>query len=225
MNPRARAQSVSASEARANAERSGSAFLEFTDRNGTERVFVFEPGSQSASVGRRSTSDLALDWDDQVSRLHARFERVDDAWGLVDDGLSSNGTFINGERLDGTRRLRDGDILRFGATTVTFRASRQQPPEPLRREAPPAAPAVALSSTQRRVLIALSRQYLEGNAFATPAGDEEIADELVVSIDEVQGHLRVLYAKLGVETEPRDQARARLVEQAVSAGLISERDL
>ena len=40
-------------------------------------------------------------------------------WVLVDDGLSSNGTFVNGERLNGTRRLDDGDTIRFGTTTVT----------------------------------------------------------------------------------------------------------
>ena len=187
---------------------------------------MFEPGWQSVSVGRRSSSDLALDWDDQVSRLHARFERADDAWALVDDGLSSNGTFINGERLNGRRRLHDADSLRFGATTVTFHAPRQeQRPEPPRPEAPRAAPAMTLSSTQRRVLDALSRPYLEGNAFATPASDEQIADELVVSIAEVRGHLRVLYAKLGVEEQPPAEARVRLVKQAVSAGLISERNL
>ena len=39
---------------------------------------------------------------------------------LVDDGLSSNGTFVNQERLNGRRRLNDGDNLRFGRTTVIF---------------------------------------------------------------------------------------------------------
>ncbi len=73
---------------------------------------------RAASVGRRPSSDLLLDWDDQVSRLHARFERVEDEWEIVDDGLSSNGTFVNEERLNGRRRLKDGDTLRFGSTTV-----------------------------------------------------------------------------------------------------------
>ena len=36
----------------------------------------------------------------------------------MDDGLSRNGTFVNGERLSGRRRLTDGDTLRFGGTTA-----------------------------------------------------------------------------------------------------------
>ena len=43
-------------------------------------------------------------------------------WIVVDDGLSSNGTYVNGERVNGRRRLRDGDRLVFGETPVQFRA-------------------------------------------------------------------------------------------------------
>jgi pSer/pThr/pTyr-binding forkhead associated (FHA) protein len=227
-NPRGDARSVSAAEARADAERSGRPFLLFRDGNDRERVFQFGREAQSATVGRRSSSDLTLDWDDQVSRLHARFERSGDSWVLVDDGLSSNGTFVNGERVDDRRPLRDGDSLRFGNTTVTFRS----PPTPQARDQARSAPkplaktplALGLSSTQRRVLIALCRPYQDENAFATPATDQQIADELVLSIAEVRAHLRVLSAKLGVDAQRRDEARARLVERAFSDGLISERD-
>ena len=38
--------------------------------------------------------------------MHAALERVGDAWALIDDGLSHNGTWVNGERLIGRRRLR-----------------------------------------------------------------------------------------------------------------------
>lgn len=213
---------------RADAPHTAHPFLAFRDRDDNERIFVFEPGLQVASVGRRSTSDVVLDWDDQVSRLHARFERDHDGWKLVDDGLSSNGTFVNGERLNGSRRLHDGDILRFGTTAVTFRSPPpRQPAEPAAAEAPPVArtaPPVTLSSTQRRVLISLSRPCKEGNAFATPATDEQIADELVLSVAEVRAHLQVLLAKLGLGEPRGGDARARLVEQAFSHGLISERD-
>src|SRR5438552_17522496 len=118
-NPPVGARSASDSNALAEAERTGRPFLHFRDGNDRQHVFVFEPGTASASVGRRSTSDLALPWDDQVSRLHARFELAQDEWVLVDDGLSSNGTFVNDERVSGRRRLSDGDVLRVGNTFVT----------------------------------------------------------------------------------------------------------
>ena len=65
---------------------------------------------------------MALSWDDQVSSIHAELTRLGEDWLLIDDGLSRNGSFVNGERLSGRCRLRDGDRLRFGATEVTFHA-------------------------------------------------------------------------------------------------------
>jgi len=199
------------------AERSGRPFLLFRDQDDRQQLFFFAPGSASVSVGRRPASDLVLSWDDQVSRLHARFERVDDSWVLVDDGPSSNGTFVNEERLTGGRRLNDGDTLRFGATTVTFRA-------PV-ADAPVTPAGLELSTTQRRVLTALCRPYKGRGGYARPATDQQIADELVLSIGVVKTHLSVLCAKLGVGDLPPSEARVRLVERALSGGVISERDL
>ena len=206
------------------AKGAGQPFLLYRDRDDREQQFSFEPGLRQASVGRRPSSDLLLDWDDQVSRLHARFERVGDDWTLVDDGLSTNGTFVNGERLSGRRRLNDGDTVRFGATTVTFRSPRgeEQPGPAVAGEAEPA---VNLSSSQRRVLVALCRPYRDGSGFASPATNEQIAEELFLSVRAVSTHLRVLYAKFGIEELRPDQKRVRLVERAFQGGLISERDL
>jgi pSer/pThr/pTyr-binding forkhead associated (FHA) protein len=207
----------------AEAQRAGRPFLLYTDGDDRQQVFSFEPGSAQLSVGRQPSSDLVLDWDGQVSRLHARFERVGDGWEVVDDGLSRNGTFVNGERLSGRRPLRDGDTVRFGGTTMTFRSPQGED------QSGPAAgggtpPAMDISTTQRRVLVALSRPYKESE-FASPATDEQIAAELFLSANAVKTHLGVLYAKLDVEEMAPDQKRARLVERAFSAGLISERDL
>lgn len=206
-------------KARVEAEQSGRPFLLFRDRDDRQRLFFLVPGATSISVGRRPSSDLLIDWDDQVSRLHARFEPVQDGWVLIDDGLSSNGTFVNEERLSGRRRLNDGDAVRFGATTATFRSPERG------QSAAPTPAAVALSTTQRRVLVALCRPYKGRGGFASPATDEQIAEELFLSVGAVRTHLRVLYAKLGVEQLPQNETRVRLVERAISAGLVSERDL
>ena len=219
----AHAQSGSALEARVEAERAGGPFLIYKDGEDNQKLFVFAPDAAQASVGRRPPSDLLLGWDDQVSRLHARFERVADGWEVSDDGLSRNGTFLNGERVSAKRRLTDGDTLRFGTTTVTFRSP--QPDQAAPGHAAPPAAAVSLSSSQRRVLISLCRPYAPGSEFASPASDEQIAEELFLSVAAVRTHIRVLCAKLGVEQLPVNEARVRLVERAFSAGLISERDL
>jgi pSer/pThr/pTyr-binding forkhead associated (FHA) protein len=185
-------------------------------------LFFFSPGSSAATVGRAPSSDLVLDWDDQVSRLHARFEDGGSGWVLVDDGLSSNGTFVNEKRLSGRRPLNDGDIVRFGTTLVTFR-SPQREQSPAAGEAVDKPAPVRLSTTQRRVLTALCRPYKRSDAVGGPASDQQIADELVVSVGEVRAHLRVLSAKLGVDAVPESTMRARLAQRAFSAGLISER--
>jgi pSer/pThr/pTyr-binding forkhead associated (FHA) protein len=223
-NPPAGAPHVSDLKARIEAERAGQPFLLYRDGEGRQQLFAFEPGVEQASVGRRASSDLVLDWDDQVSRLHAQFELVEEDWTVVDDGLSRNGTFVNGERLTGRRRLADGDTVRFGATTMTFRSPHveKQSGTAVAGDVPTA---VDLSTTQRRVLVELCRPYKDGTAFASPATNQQIADALFLSVDAVKTHLRVLFAKFGIEELPQNQKRIRLVERAFYGGLISERDL
>jgi pSer/pThr/pTyr-binding forkhead associated (FHA) protein len=223
-NPPAAGQSVSELKARIEAERMGQPFLLYRDADDNQQLFSLEPAMSQASVGRRHSADLVLDWDDQVSRLHAQFERVEEDWTVVDDGLSRNGTFVNGERLSGRRRLADGDTVRFGATTMTFRSPQveEQAGTAVAGDIPTA---VDLSTTQRRVLVALCRPYKEGTAFASPATNQQIADELFLSVDAVKTHLRVLFAKFGIEKLPQNQKRIRLVERAFYSHIISERDL
>jgi pSer/pThr/pTyr-binding forkhead associated (FHA) protein len=220
-NPPLDAQAVSELNARVEAERAGRPFLLYRDREDRQHLFFFETGSDGASVGREPSSDLLLGWDNEVSRRHARFERAQDGWVLVEDGISTNGTFVNGERVSGRRGLNDGDTLRFGSTTMTFRSPEQRHSGPAGANETPAA--VVLSSTQRRVLLALCRPYTA--RFASPATPQQVADELFLSVGEVKTHLRVLCAKLGVAEQPRNETRIRLVERAFSSGLISERDL
>jgi pSer/pThr/pTyr-binding forkhead associated (FHA) protein/DNA-binding CsgD family transcriptional regulator len=222
-NPPADAQPITELKDQVDAERTGLPFLLFTDGSGRQQVFLFAPELAQATVGRQTSSDLRLDWDDQVSRLHARFERVEGGWELVDDGMSRNGTFVNAERLSGRCRLNDGDSLRFGTTTATFRSPGQV--QLGAADAAKAQAGVALSSTQRRVLAALCRPYKGRSGYASPATDQHVADELFLSVGEVRTHVRVLYAKLGVDGLPQSERRVRLVERAFAAGLISERDL
>ena len=55
-----------------------------------------------------------------VSRLHAAVERRADGYWLADLG-SANGTFVNGQRLAGPRRLADGDLIGLGGPEPLLR--------------------------------------------------------------------------------------------------------
>src|SRR3712207_5400398 len=103
------------------AERRGEAFLAYRDGVGDLRLTRLT-GRDRFAIGRTSGNEVVLDWDPQVSRSHAQLERLGSDWTLTDDGLSRNGSHVNGERVAGRRRLRDGDVVRVGRTTLVFRA-------------------------------------------------------------------------------------------------------
>ena len=80
---------------------------------------TFEVGPVPLTIGRTSENSLVLPLDEFVSSRHARVEaRRDGAW-IVDLG-STNGTLVNGRRIDGRYELRDGDIVRIGDTELRF---------------------------------------------------------------------------------------------------------
>jgi predicted component of type VI protein secretion system len=107
---------------RIEAERTGMPFVYLRDGDGVQRIVALDPAREVLVVGRDEKSDVCLSWDDRVSALHARLERAGRFWTLRDDGLSRNGSFVNGERVHGDRRLRDGDELRLGGTRMIYRS-------------------------------------------------------------------------------------------------------
>lgn len=72
-------------------------------------------------VGRDAQSGIRLDHDDYASGRHARIEpRPDGA--LVDDLGSTNGTYVNGAKLEKARIAKVGDVIRIGATELQVQA-------------------------------------------------------------------------------------------------------
>ena len=205
-------------------ERGGRPFLVYRDGEGEQRIVVVEEGTTSLWIGRGGSADLRLDWDEEVSALHAQIEVVRDECTLLDDGLSRNGSFVGEERVDGRRRLRDRDTLRFGRTHVLFRRPGEDTPEATvaAGQVPSAA---TVSPGQRRVLLALCRPFKDESPFATPATNQAIAAELHLSVDAVKTHMRALFEKLGVEDLPQNRKRVALVERALQSGVVSRREL
>ena len=203
------------------AERAGQPFLVGRDGEGHQRLLVLEPDDDRLWVGRGAACDVVLDWDEKVSRVHVELVRVADGWAVEDGGLSRNGTFVGGERVTGRRRLHDGDLVRFGASTLTYRA--------------PAGTGAAtglaeemlspadLTPMQRKVLAALCRPLRDARGGRPlPATNRAIAEELVLSVEAVKTHMRALFDKFSVEDLPHNQKRTRLAELALQAGVVSD---
>ena len=209
-------------KARIEAERNGTPFLAYHDAHGGQALVGLEGRGPHVTIGRRDDNDVPLMWDPEVSRLHAQLERLGTEWTLVDEGLSRNGSFVNGERVIGRQRLKDGDRLCFGATSLVFRSPSQG--ESKSTEVGRVGEvAVHLSDKQRRVLVALCRP-LGASAFESPATNREIAAELHLSVDAVKAHLRVLFEGFGLEALPQNQKRARLAATALVNGIVAPHD-
>ena len=202
------------------AERRGEAFVYYRDEQDSQLIYFLGDGGQVA-VGRSPANDIALTFDQSVSGVHALLNRVGSAWLVEDDGLSRNGTFLNGLRLRGQQRLRDGDWIRFGKTTIIYRSPTDEATGETRsasEEAP-----IPVTEAQKRVLVALCRPVLQGDS-SVPAPTAQIAEELVVSSETVKSHLHELFSRFGLgDAEPREK-RHMLVDKAIQSGTVSERD-
>ena len=79
----------------------------------------FELNSSPLTIGRGGQNDVMIDGDEFASARHVRIEpRRDGVW--VHDLGSTNGTFVNGARVDRPRKLVDGDVVKVGETELRF---------------------------------------------------------------------------------------------------------
>ena len=205
---------------RIDAERRGVPFVVHLDGDGRQHIVELGSAPASLSIGRRGSSDIPLPWDTEVSRLHAVLARVGDEWTIADEGLSRNGSFVNGRRLRGRHRLSDGDAITIGRTLLVFLTGDADglgtTTATTQHLAPP-----QVSEAQRRVLIALCGP-LDGGPFAGPRSNREIAEELYLGVETVKSHLRALFDLFGVSDLPQNRKRAELVRRAYETGVVRE---
>src|ERR1700733_4747829 len=220
-NPGRRMQSPAELKDVIAAERSGFPFLVWQAQDGTQRILLLEANHWRGRSGRDPTADIPLPWDAEVSGTHALLEQVGRGWMVVDDGLSRNGSFVNGARVLGRRRLRDKDRLVFGNTALTYRETAGAITQTASAIDTPSA--IPLSPMQRKVLIALCRP-MHDSASATPATNRQIAEEVYLTVDAVKAHLRVLFERYGLSQLPQNEKRARLVATVLEAGVLAPRD-
>ena len=85
--------------------------------------------------------------------------------------------------------------------------------------------APVISDAQRRVAVALCRPFGAADGFAAPATNQEIADELFLTVAAVKTHLRALFARFGIEDLPQNEKRLRLVELLLNTGVVGDHEL
>jgi hypothetical protein len=206
-------------DARREAEQRGAPFLLLRDDEGAQRIVPLEPAAGSVTVGRRLEADVPLNWDPEVSRMHAELECKAGEWTLCDDGFSQNGTFVNGLRIHGRRRLVDGDLLRVGQTTVAFCDPTSSglgvtlAPGELG-----AAP--KFSEQQQRILRGLCRPLMGDGEGVTPADDAAIAAATGIPEDIVTTELDHLGRSFGLTDMPPADQRAEIALLALRSGLV-----
>lgn len=205
------------------AERTGVPFLYWVDPDGEQHILLLPNGHPRVTVGRRGESDIPLTWDPEVSRTHAILETVGEEWTLLDDGLSRNGSFVNGSRVDRRKRLEDRDRLCFGNTHVTYRAPAPGEGSESTARAPGAPGGVPLTETQRRLLIALCRPIVESST-AIPATNPQIAAEVHLSVDAVKAHMRHLFERFDLGDLQQNEKRTQLVTIVLGSGLLARHD-
>jgi hypothetical protein len=194
-------------------------FLVYRDDEDREHIERLDPERGTVTLGRREEADVSLPWDPEISRLHAELAFRAGEWTICDDGLSQNGTWVNGLRLAGRRRLADGDQIRIGRSTLTF----SQPGVmgigptlvPGELSATP-----KFSEQQQRILRALCRPLLgDGDGF-TPASDEEIAAATGIPLDTIALELDHLARALTLDDLPHAERRAEVALLALRSGLV-----
>ena len=83
--------------------------------------FRILPGSIK-TVGRSTGADFIVEAP-LVSRIHCRLTAGATELEVI-DLESTNGTFVNGERLNGSRQLQAGDVITIGQTQLTYEVTK-----------------------------------------------------------------------------------------------------
>jgi DNA-binding CsgD family transcriptional regulator len=180
--------------------------LEVSSEAGTSRM---PTRGASLRIGRAADNDVVLTTEPTVSRYHAELVSVEDSWAIRDLG-SHNGTHVNGTRLaeNSTQTVGPADVITLGA--VTLRLLEMDEGDGLTVED-------GRGRELHRLLTALSQREREVlTLVAQGRTDEQVANELFISVKTVHSHLDRIRDKTSV------RRRAELTRLAVRLGLATQ---
>jgi pSer/pThr/pTyr-binding forkhead associated (FHA) protein len=199
--------------------------LVYLDPTGCHRSFPLSDRGV-VTLGRRPEADVCLPWDVGISRLHAELIHRAGEWLIADDGLSHNGTLVNGLPVEGRRRLRDGDLITLGRTSLTF----CDPSEDADADSgggadvtmslPEMSPAWTYSEQQQQILRELCLPLCADGEGVQPAPDAEIADALALDERVVSLELDAVALSFGYAELAADERRLRTALTALRSGLV-----
>jgi pSer/pThr/pTyr-binding forkhead associated (FHA) protein len=135
-------------------------------------------------IGRDSGCDISLDFDANISRLHATIEPLKpDGWQIVDHN-SANGTYINGERLQGKQILHPGDQLMFSQGGPEFIFEYRVPPGIATEESQleVVAPRQTIESSKYRLEVFPRRLIIEPNPAKIGSFWRNVSDKVLAQI-------------------------------------------
>src|SRR5215211_3587874 len=101
-------------------------FLEIIAKGMRSEIKLDQP---RITIGRQAANHVVVD-DQRASRAHCVIEQTRAGF-LVRDLGSSNGTLLNGERVEGAVELNPGDVINIGMTTLKYLISNEEEPEVL----------------------------------------------------------------------------------------------
>ena len=203
---------------RIDAERRGLPLILHLDDEGRQRIV--ELGDRaSLSVGRSAVdATCRCRGTTRCRALHAVLACEGGEWTIADDGLSRNGSFVNGRRLRGRRRLRDGDAIKVGGTllvflegerggTTTAATPHARAARAVRRRSGACSSRSAARSTRRPTQVrARTRRSPRSCSSASRRS---------------RRHLRALFDLFEVGDLPQNRKRAELVRRAFETGVLA----
>ncbi|HEY3226443.1 MAG TPA: sigma 54-interacting transcriptional regulator [Planctomycetota bacterium] len=152
---------------------------------GNERCFALT--DDEMSIGRSRQNPIQLETE-QSSRKHCTVRRAGPGWRVVDE-RSSNGTFVNGLKVD-EKDLSDGDLIGIGGATITYKIDEPSPGPAARVTPDDSTAAIPLQDRSVQILI----QTIIGAA-AAPSIDDFLrtaVDNLIEITDAERGLLFVM---------------------------------
>ncbi len=176
---------------------------------GADKGRTFETPREPAVLGRQS--DQIPLTDNSVSRRHAEIRPINGDW-LLTDLESSNGTYLNGVRIDQAASLNDGDQIKLGGTLLVFAGE------------PPAGHFSGLTSTRGLVQVDRSGSMMDSSILSAVPGND---DSLILAAPETAEAVhawKVMYqlAELIGAGLPADQFLERVTD-VLTDHLVSDR--
>lgn len=183
------------------------------------------------TIGRETDNDVVID-DSHASRHHLQIILHDDGHYSLSDFGSSNGTFVNGQKIGGEITLNQYDIVRIGNTTIPWRMYFEQEQMEDKSDigissyTPPTSTTPLSSTSTTATLKVIRKKKLFGFAisFSVSVDGKKIGDlkngvTLTCELDRCSHKLKIASLEKDISQEINISEGCSVVEAKVSLGM------